>query len=407
MGHNAGVEMDRAMLERTPSVPSGDCVAGARAIAPLIAQHAAEIEQTQALPPAVLDALHGARLFRMVIPKSCDGWEADPLSYLQAIEELAKADGSVAWCVVQASGCSVAAAYLAPEVAREIFGPARAVMASGPFGPDAKAIAVEGGYRVTGSWSFASGIKHAQWLGCHCLIHESDGALRLAPDGTPADRTMLFPKDEARLKEIWHVIGLKGTGSDNYTIDDLFVPAPYSFTRESAADRRETGPLYRIPVYHLYGVGFAALALGLARASLDAFVTLAAAKKPSTRAALLRDNAVIQSQVALAEAKLASARSYLVQSLRDCWDTALRGETLSMPQRATLKLAGTYAAHQGKDAIDAVYHAAGSTAIFNTSPFERRFRDIHTVLQQVQAQFANFELVGQVLLGLPSQTKLI
>jgi alkylation response protein AidB-like acyl-CoA dehydrogenase len=400
------------MLERASSthgseVIGGDCIAGARAIAPVIAAHAAEIEQTQALAPAVLDALHEARLFRMLIPQSCDGWEADPLSYMQAIEELAKADGSVAWCVVQASGCSVAAAYLAPAVAREIFGPARAVMASGPFGPDAKAIAVDGGYRVTGSWSFASGIKHAHWLGCHCLIYESDGTPRLAPDGTQAERTMLFPKAQARLKEIWHVIGLKGTGSDNYTIDDLFVPAPYSFTRESAADRREGGPLYRIPVYHFYGVGFAALALGLARASLEAFMTLAATKRPSTRTLMLRDNAVIQSQVALAEAKLASARSYLVQSLLDCSDTAVRGETLSMPQRATLKLAGTYAAHQGKDVIDSVYHAAGSTAIFTTSPFERRFRDIHTVLQQVQAQFANFELVGQVLLGLPSQTKLI
>src|SRR5215471_13873242 len=215
MGHNAGVETERAMLERAPSTHGSeaigsDCVAGARAIAPLIAEHAAEIEHTQALPPAVLDALHGARLFRMLIPQSCDGWEADPLSYLQAIEELAKADGSVAWCVVQASGCSVAAAYLAPEVAREIFGSARAVMASGPFGPDAKAIAVEGGYRVTGSWSFASGIKHAHWLGCHCLIYESDGTPRLALDGTPAERTMLFPKAQARLKEIWHVIGLKG-----------------------------------------------------------------------------------------------------------------------------------------------------------------------------------------------------
>jgi indole-3-acetate monooxygenase len=399
------------MLERASThgseVIGGDCIARARAIAPLIAEHAAEIEQTQAFPPAVLDALHGARLFRMLIPQSCGGWEADPLSYLQAIEELAKADGSVAWCVVQASGCSVAAAYLAPEVAREIFGPARAVMASGPFGPDAKAIAVDGGYRVTGSWSFASGIKHAQWLGCHCLIYESDGTRRLAADGTQAERTMLFPKARARLKEIWHVIGLKGTGSDNYTIDDLFVPDAYSFTRESAADRRERGPLYRIPVYHLYGIGFAALALGLARASLDAFVALATTKRPSAKTSMLRDNAVIQSQVALAEAKLASARSYLVQTLGECWDTAVRGAPLSMPQRATLKLAGTYAAHQGKDVIDSVYHAAGATAIFTSNPFERRFRDVHTVIQQVQAQFANFEMVGQVLLGLPSQSKLI
>ena len=397
------------MLERLSSTDSNpaDCIARARALAPLIAAHAAQIEQARALAPDVLDALHDARLFRMLIPTSCDGWEADPLAYMQAIEELAKADGSTAWCVVQASGCSVAAAYLAPEVAREVFGPPRAVMASGPFGPDAKAIAVAGGYRVSGSWSFASGIKHAHWLGCHCLIYEPDGTPRLAGDGTPAERTMLFPKVNARIKDIWHVVGLRGTGSDNYAIDDLFVPDAYCFTRESAADRRERGPLYRIPVYHLYGIGFAALALGLARASLDAFVALAATKRPSAKTSMLRDNAVIQSQVALAEAKLASARSYLVQTLGECWDTAVRGAPLSMPQRATLKLAGTYAAHQGKDVIDSVYHAAGATAIFTSNPFERRFRDVHTVLQQVQAHFANFELVGQVLLGLPSQTKLI
>jgi alkylation response protein AidB-like acyl-CoA dehydrogenase len=373
----------------------------------VLAAHAGETEAARALAPSVLDALHEARLFRMLIPRSCDGLEVDPLSYMQAIEALAKADGSTAWCVVQGSGCSVASAYLAPGVAREIFGSPRAVMASGPFGPDAKAIAVEGGYRVSGSWSFASGIKHAQWLGCHCLIYEANGAPRLARDGTQAERTMLFPKANARLSDIWHVIGLKGTGSDNYTIDNLFVPATHSFTRESAADRRADGAIYRIPVYHYYGVGFAALALGLARASLDDFLALASAKRPSTRPSLLRDNAVIQSQVALAEAKLASARCYLLQCLGDCWDTALRGEVLTMPQRATLKLAGTYAAHQGKDVIDTIYHAAGATAIFAGGPFERRFRDVHTVLQQVQAQFVNFELVGQVLLGLPSQTKLI
>jgi alkylation response protein AidB-like acyl-CoA dehydrogenase len=408
MGHNArAARADRAMLERASATESSDCVDRARSIASVIAAHAGATEAARALAPEVLDALHGARLFRMLIPRSCGGLEVDPLTYMQSIEEIAKADGSAAWCVVQGSGCSVASAYLAPEVAREIFGSPRAVMASGPFGPDAKAIAVEGGYRVSGSGSFASGIKHAQWLGCHCLIYEADGTPRLAADGTQAERTMLFPKSSARLKDMWNVIGLKGTGSDNYTIDDLFVPAAFSFTRESAADRREGGPLYRIPVYHYYGVGFAALALGLARAALDDFVKLASAKRPSTRVSLLRDNAVIQSQVALAEAKLASARSYLVQTLRECWETAKRGDVLSMPQRATLKLAGTYAAHQGKDVIDAVYHAAGATAIFASGPFERRFRDVHTVLQQVQAQFVNFELVGQVLLGLPSQTKLI
>ena len=403
------------MLERVSSAEggaaqagaAGDCVARARALAPLIAANAPRIERERAITPEVLAALHEARLFRMLMPRSCGGLEVDPLTYVQALEEIAKADGSTAWCIGQGSGCSVSAAYVAPEVAREIFGDARAVMASGPSGTDTKAVVVPGGYRATGSWSFASGIKHAGWLGCHCQLFDADGTPRLEPDGKPAERTLLFPKSSAKLTDIWRVVGLKGTGSDNYTIEDLFVPAEYSYTRESPDDRRERGPLYRITIYHLYGMGFAAIALGLARATLDAFVELAASKIPNSRTSVLRDNAVVQSQVALAEAKLQSARAYLLQSLREMWETTTRGDIPSIAQRATLKLAGTYAAHQAKDVVDTVYHAAGATAIFESNPFERRFRDMHTVMQQVQAQFVNFEMVGQVLLGLPSQTRLI
>jgi indole-3-acetate monooxygenase len=401
--------MEALMLERVSSVgtDAGDCIARARELRPLIAAHAARSEAEREIASEVLSALYDARLLRMLIPKSCGGLEVEPATFMQAVEELAKADGSTAWCVVQASGCSMAAAYVAPEVAQEIFGDARAVMAWGPVGPNVKAVAVEAGYRATGDWSFASGIKHAGWLGCHCPVLEADGTPRLGPDGKPAERTMLIPKASAKITDIWRVIGLKGTGSDNYAIADLFVPERYTFTRESAADRRERGPLYRFTTFHLYGTGFAAIALGLARAALDDFVALAATKVPKTKTFVLRDNAVVQSQVALAEAKLASARAYLLAVLDEAWATAVRGEALPLAQRAVLKLAGTYAVHQGKDVVDTVYHAAGATAIFESNPFERRFRDVHTVIQQVQAQFANFEMVGQVLLGLPSPSKLI
>ena len=328
---------------------------------------------------------------------------------MQAIEELAKVDGSTAWCVAQASGCSVTAAYVEPAVAREIFGDARSVMAwgPGPAGSNGRAVPVAGGYRASGSWSFASGIKHASWLGCHCAVVEPDGTPRLAADGQPAERTMLIPKASAAVKDVWRVVGLRGTGSDTYTVDDLFVPEVYTYTREAPAERREAGPLYRCSMYHLYGIGFAAIGLGLARAALDTFVALAATKVPKAKTSVLRDNAVVQAQVALAEAKLASSRAYFVQILHELWSTAVRGETLSLAQRATLKLAGTYAVHQAKDVVDTVYHAAGATAIFADNPFERRFRDVHTVIQQVQSQFANFEMVGQVLLGLPSPSKMI
>jgi alkylation response protein AidB-like acyl-CoA dehydrogenase len=387
----------------------GDCVARARALAPLIAANAARTEQEREITPEVISALHDARLFRMLLPRSCDGLEVDPASFMQAVEELAKADASTAWCVAQASGCSMSAAYLAPEVAREVFGNADAVMAwgPGPGGSDAKAVAVAGGYRVTGTWSFASGIKHAGWLGCHCLVFEPGGVPRLQPDGKPFERTVVIPKASAEVTDVWRVIGLKGTGSDRYAVDDLFVPAAYTFTRESPDDRREAGPLYRVTTFQLYGVGFAAIALGLARAALDSFVALAADKVPMSRTSVLRENAVIQSQVALAEAKLASSRAFLLQALSATWEIASRGEALPLSQRAMLKLAGTYAAHQGKDVVDAVYHAVGATAIFESNPFERRFRDVHTVMQQVQSHFANFELVGQVLLGLPSPSRLI
>ena len=303
------------MQERVSSVESdaSDCIARARALAPLIAANAARIEQEREIVPEVLAALHEARLFRMLLPRSCGGWEADPVTFMQAIEELAKADGSTAWCVAQASGCSVTAAYVEPAVAREIFGDARAVMAwgPGPAGSNGKAVPVAGGYRASGSWSFASGIKHAGWLGCHCAVVEPDGTPRLAPDGQPAERTMLIPKASAAVNDVWRVVGLRGTGSDTYTVDDLFVPDAYTYTREAPADRREAGPLYRCSMYHLYGIGFAAIGLGLARAALDAFVALAATKVPKAKTSVLRDNAVVQAQVALAEAKLASSRAYL------------------------------------------------------------------------------------------------
>jgi alkylation response protein AidB-like acyl-CoA dehydrogenase len=401
------------MLTRaSPSTASAlgredDCIARARALAPLLASQAARMEQEREITAEVLSALHESRLFRMLLPRSFGGWEVDPATFMQAVEELAKADASTAWCVAQASGCSMSAAYLAPEVARKIFCDAQAVMAWGPSGSGATAVPVEGGYRATGSWSFASGIKHANWLGCHCTLLEPDGSPRMAADGKPAERTLLIPKEQAEVTDVWRVVGLRGTGSDRYAIEDLFVPAAHTFLRESAEERRETGPLYRVTTFHLYGIGFAGIALGIARAALDSFIAVAVTKVPLGKTSVLRDNAVVQSQVALAEAKLQSSRSFMLQILREIWEAVTRGDDITLAQRAALKLAGTYAAHQAKDVVDAVYHAAGATAIFDSNPFERRFRDIHTLVQQVQSQFANFEMVGQVLLGLPSPSKLI
>ena len=374
-----------------------DYLRRAREFAPELAAAAHKIECRRELPEPVVAALAERGFFRLLLPRSLGGAELLPASFVPVIEEIAKADASTAWCLNQASGCSMTAAYLEPAAAWEIFGGPRGILAWGP-GPGT-ARAVDGGYRVTASWSFASGSHNATWLGCHVPVLDADGTPRLNPNGNPVIRTMLFPKSNARMTDIWHVIGLKGTGSDRFSVEDLFVPEWHTATRDDDT-RREEGLLYRFSSLQLYAAGFAGVAMGIARSTLDAFVALAHEKVPFRSAGALRDNHLIQSQVAQAEARLSAARAFLLRSLDEITNEVERTGHITLDQRMVIRLASTFAIHQSLQVVDTAYHAAGSTAIFEQNPFERRFRDIHTVSQQLQGRQEHFETVGQYLLGL-------
>jgi alkylation response protein AidB-like acyl-CoA dehydrogenase len=374
-----------------------DYVRRAREFAPELAAAADEIEGRRELPEPVVAALAERGFFRLLLPHSLGGAELLPASFVPVIEEIAKADASTAWCLNQASGCSMTAAYLEPAAAIEIFGGPRGILAWGP-GPGSARV-VDGGYRVTASWSFASGSHNATWLGCHVPVVEADGTPRLNPDGSPVVRTMLFPKSNARMTDIWHVIGLRGTGSDRFSVEDLFVPQRHSATRDDDT-RREQGLLYRFSSLQLYAAGFAGVAMGIARSTLDAFIALAHDKVPFRSAGALRENHLIQSQVAQAEARLSAARAFLLGSLQEITAEVERAGHITLDQRMVIRLASTFAIHQSLQVVDTAYHAAGSTAIFAQNPFERRFRDIHTVSQQLQGRQEHFETVGQYLLGL-------
>jgi len=378
----------------------------ARFLAPLLDRCAEDVEAERRLVPALLDGLHDAALFRLLLPRVLGGGEVDPITFVEVVEEIAKTDASAAWCLCQAGGCAMTAAYLSPEIARDVFGDRRAVLAWGP-GPDARAVAVEGGYRVTGTWSFASGCRHATWLGGHCPVVTPAGEPRRRADGRREERTMLFPAARAELVDVWHVSGLRGTGSDAFTVTDLYVPHAYSVSRDDPAERRQPGPLYCFPAGSLYASGFAGVAMGLARAMLDAFVELAREKTPRGGRRTLRDNHVVQSEVAQSEARLRSARMFLLGSLAEIWGEVGRSGTLALEQRMTIRLAATYAIHQARDVADTVYAAAGSSAIFTAGAFERRFRDIHAVTQQLQGRASHFETVGQFLLGLEPDTQFV
>ena len=378
-------------------VEGSDYLRRAHEFVPDLAAAADEIECRRELPEPIVAGLAERGFFRLLLPRSLGGAELLPASFVPVIEEIAKTDASTAWCLNQASGCSMTAAYLEPAAACEIFGEPRSILAWGP-GPG-NARVVSGGYRVTASWSFASGGHNATWLGCHVPVVEADGTARLNPDGSPVIRTMLFPKSNARMTDIWHVIGLRGTGSDRFSVEDLFVPERHTATRDDDT-RREEGLLYRFSSLQLYAAGFAGVAMGIARSTLDAFVALAHDKVPFRSAGALRDNHLIQSQVAQAEARLSAARAFLLGSLEEITAEIGRLGHISLDQRMVIRLASTFAIHQSLQVVDTAYHAAGSTAIFEENPFERRFRDIHTVSQQLQGRQEHFETVGQYLLGL-------
>ena len=400
--------MSSASLDLRPAETHGtDYVERARELAPLLADAADEIEAQRELPERVVEALIAGGFFRLLLPRSLGGAELHPLTYVQVLEELGKAEPSVAWCLGQNSGCSMSAPYLDPAIAREIFGPPRGILAWGPDLPGAgRGVAVEGGIRVTGRWGFATGSRHATWLGAHVPIFEPDGTPRLNPNGRAFVRTVLFPKTSAEVIDNWQVIGLRGTGSDSYRVDDLFVPQKYTASRDNEAERREPGLLYRFTSGMIYAASFSNVSLGIARGALDAFVVLARDKIPRGARGTLRENNVVQSQVAQCEARLRSSRAFIHQTLAEMWKEAERNGEFRYEQHVRLRLSTTWAIHQARDVVATVYGAAGSTAVFTENPFERRLRDIHAGTQQGQGRPIHFETVGQVLLGLPPQGRM-
>lgn len=351
-----------------------------------------------------MDALHEAELFRLLLPRSLGGAEAHPLTFVQVLEAIAQVDASPAWNLGQNAVCATAAAYLAPETARRIFGDPRAILAWGPPEGGARAVEVEGGYRVTGRWGFASGARHATWLGAYCPIVAPDGTPRRTPDGKPASRVLLFPVAETSLEDVWDVVGLRGTASDAFALADHFVPEAFALRRDDPAARREPGWLYRFRTPQLFAMGFAAIALGVARSLLEGFRALAVDKSPRGTASTLRENPATQADLAHAEAQLRAARAYLLQTVRDLCDHAQHAGELTLEHRMALRLAATYTIRQATAAGNFAYDAAGATAIFSAQPFERRFRDLHTIAQQVQGRKSHYQTVGAHLLGLDAES---
>ncbi len=369
----------------------------AQKLAPLIRSSAPETDALRELPRPLFEAMADAGLFRLALPRTLGGFEMDLPSYIQVIEELGRADASTAWVTNQVSIFATYAARMPTAAARAIWiDTPRSVVANTPQA-NAQAIVVPGGYRVTGRQGFSTGCRHASWLAAHATVTEQ-GRPRL-DDGQPEMRYCFVPRAEAQLLDTWQVRGMRGTGTNHFQVDDVFVPEDRT-VKSVTAPLIEQGPLYRLPRTLVFASGDAAVALGTARSCLAAFTELATTKTPRAMDALLRDQPLIQSEVGRAEARLRSGLAFLREAVREIWDAVLANGAVTLEQRAVLRLATTDGIRTAVAIVDMVYNMAGATAAYESSPIQRHFQDVHVMSQHLQARLAHYELVGRHWLGL-------
>ena len=373
----------------------------ARQLAAHVAAGADRIDQERQLPPEFAGEIADQGFFRLLMPRSLGGAELAHPDFLRILEVFAAADGSVGWCLNQNNVFATNSVRMPEQTAREIWGERRAVVTNGPPTSTAKAIPVDGGYRLKGRWNFSSGSPHATWIAALTPIvqpgQEQDASFN-REGNREGSRVLLIPKKDVKLLDLWQVNGLRGTGSLSFEVDDLFVPSVRTYDPND--ESREPGALYVIPRTLLFAAGFATVALGIARASLDATISVAGTKTPGRSKTLLRDQPTTHRLIGEAEAIWRSAKAFLRESATSVWEGACKNHALSTDERIRLRLASTYGIRMAAEVVDIAYSLHSSSAIFATNPIQRRFQDIHVITQHIQGSFAHYETAGQHFLGL-------
>jgi alkylation response protein AidB-like acyl-CoA dehydrogenase len=367
----------------TPAL--ADAAVAAAAIA---RELAAETERERRLPEALVGPLRDAGLLRAGVPAALGGPEAGPATMLGAAETVARGDASAGWCVSIAATSSLLSAHLPAEGAREVFGDP-SVVAAGVWAPRGRATPEDGGYRVSGRWPFCSGIHHSDWLFAGCLT--DDGLIVAA-----------LPKGDLEVLDTWHTGGLRGTGSDDCVADGAFVPARRTLSLLGDGPVVDA-PLYRFPIFGFFALSIAAAALGNARGALDDLAALATAKTTPT-GRTLSSRSGTQAAVGEAEAALRAARGLFYAAIDDAWVAAREPGAIATDLRLGLRLAATHAVRTSAGVALAMYDLGGGSAIYETSPLQRRFRDAHTATAHFQVNPATWELTGRLLLGVPAET---
>jgi alkylation response protein AidB-like acyl-CoA dehydrogenase len=382
--------------DQDPAIP--EIVAAAMRLAPTVRAARDEAEQLRQTPPALAAEITRAGIYQMYLPRSVGGPQTPPLTAFRVVEALSRVDGSVGWCAMIATAISMSVGRLPAEVGRELAGTPADYRGAGSARPGGRAWEVAGGYRVKGRWNFASGIQNARWLYCTCIMMDGDNPV-LTAAGAPLLRALWVPRESVTIVDTWQVMGMRGTGSQDFTVDDVFVPARRSCLSE--APPVETGPLYNQRAWYVHlWTPSAGNALGIARGAIDSLAEIAATEASTMSTNLLRDRPMVQTRIAEAEAIVNAARAYVFDAVGRLWDALCAGETPSDQMIAQGRLALVHGMHEAVRAVDKVFHAAGTNAIYTRLPLERAFRDVHVAVQHAAGLPGYFESAGKALLGL-------
>jgi alkylation response protein AidB-like acyl-CoA dehydrogenase len=373
----------------------------ARALQPLIRAEAEEIEKSGRLTDAVVHGMRDANVFGMAMPRAMGGIEADPITQLEVVEALSVGDGSVGWVAMIGSDGGFYAAHLPEAVANEMYADPNVVTAS-VLVPRGQARPVAGGYRVSGHWPFGSAGLHAGWFGGGCLVMDGNQPAK-DPQGHPIVRTLFFPRDEVRIHDNWQTTGLSGSGSNDWSVDDVFVPEGRSLSLFEPA--RFDTPLFAFPWFIIANAPGASL--GIARAAIDDLVTLAAEKIVMPGGKRLQDDLLVQTAIGHAEAELGAARAFILEATGAIWAAVCAGREPTLAERARFRLAGIHSFRASKSVVARMYEAGGGSALYARSPLDRHWRDISTITQHAFANERGYGEGARALMGLDPESMLI
>ncbi|MPZ15647.1 MAG: hypothetical protein GEU73_14700 [Chloroflexi bacterium] len=381
-----------------PWEPDTSLLDAAREIAPIIRAHGEEAERERRLSQPVLKALRETGLLRITTPRSLGGLETDPVTRALVVEEIGRHDSAAAWTLENPLDWAYICCRLPDEGAEEIYSGGADILIAGQFGRPLNATSTDGGYRISGRAPFVSNCYDADWILSTVCVDDDECAV-----GEPGMRMVYFLREGCEIIDTWDVMGMRGTGSNDISVTDVYVPKSRTFPMvpDFEPGSHYRGPLYRLPVAGVLATGIPTPMLGVARRALDEVTELARTKTPVASSGLVRERASAQVQLGRAEAILRSGRLLLLDTLSKAWQRCVDGETHSLEQKADLLLAMAHAMSSAVQSVELACSIAGSTAFRSTNPLERCFRDVQTMRHHVWASEQRYGTFGQVYLGVP------